>query len=315
MSDTTVLAVAVVSPVENWSSLVSWLRDVAGASLLAQHHGHTRRAYARHIADFCAWLAQHERRILDRQTMGDYRSALEKDALAPSSINQTLAALRGLIREAAELGVIDERLAESIARVKGPAQRGQRLGNWVTRLEAEAILGKPDRERLKGIRDRAILGLLFGCGLRRVEVAELAWKQLQTRDGHHVLADITGKHGRVRTVKLPVWTWRRIEEWRAARGSGDGRMFRSINKGDRLCGESLSAQAIRDVVKEHAPNLAPHDARRSFSRLARQGGATLEQIQLALGHSSVATTERYLGTTLDLDRNAVDYTGLGEASS
>jgi len=184
-----------------------------------------------------------------------------------------------------------------------------RLGTWITKSETEEVLAAPDATRRKGIRDRAILALLFGCGLRRVEVIELDWAQVQTRDGHHVLVDVHGKHGRIRTVKLPVWTWRRLEEWRTV-STGDGRIFRSVHKGGWIHGDSLSAQAIRDVVKGYAGNLAPHDARRTFAKLARKGGAALEQIQMALGHSNVSTTERYLGTMLDLDKNAVDFTGL-----
>ena len=63
----------------------------------------------------------------------------------------------------------------------------------------------------------------------------------------------------------------------------------------------MTDQAVQDVVKRYAPaGVNPHDLRRTYAKLARQAGAPLEQIQLSLGHASLATTERYLGSRLDL---------------
>lgn len=293
-----------------WPAFLGWFRERAAASFLAQHGGHTGRAYVRAIGGFLAWLSAQQRHQLDRQTVAEYRGHLLARGLAPASVNQALAAVRGMVREAAHLGALDPRLAESIAAVKGPPSRGHRLGHWLGRPEAEAVINAPSPADAKGIRDRAILALLFACGLRRAEVATLAWNQVQERDGHHVIADIHGKHGRLRTVKLPVWTWRRLMAWAEVSGQ-DGRVFRAVHKGGWVYGEGLSPQAVYDIVAQYAGGeLAPHDARRTFAKLARKGGAPLEQIQLTLGHSSVATTERYLGLELDLDANAVDFTGL-----
>lgn len=86
--------------------------------------------------------------------------------------------------------------------------------------------------------------------------------------------------------------------------------------------DSLGPQGLYYVVRDAAkraglPHLAPHDIRRTYSRLARQGGATLEQIQVTLGHESIETTQRYLGTTLELREGLAcgDYIQLDEKKS
>ena len=101
----------------------------------------------------------------------------------------------------------------------------------------------------------------------------------------------------------------------AAAGFTSGRIFRAVNKGDNLAGESMTAQSIFETVKKYAAkigvgNIAPHDLRRTFAKLAHKGRAALEQIQLSLGHASIQTTERYLGVRQDLTDAPCDHLGL-----
>ena len=98
----------------------------------------------------------------------------------------------------------------------------------------------------------------------------------------------------------------------SAAGIRTGRVCRPINKGGRLTHESLTEKCVWWVLRKYAagiglPNLAPHDLRRSYAKLARQGGASLEQIQLSLGHASVQTTEIYLGSKQDLKDAPCDH--------
>ena len=88
------------------------------------------------------------------------------------------------------------------------------------------------------------------------------------------------------------------------------KLLRAIRTDGRTLTDSLSAAAVRDIVRKRGrmigiPDLAPHDLRRTYARLAREGGAPLETIQHALGHASVQTTERY--TRTGLEANAGDY--------
>jgi len=78
-------------------------------------------------------------------------------------------------------------------------------GNWLTRDQAKELLTVPDRSKIKGERDYAILAILLGCALRRQELATLDIESIQMREGRWVVADLRGKGGRVRTVAIPLW--------------------------------------------------------------------------------------------------------------
>jgi len=114
--------------------------------------------------------------------MTRYRSCLEDRHLAPGTINARLAAVRRLAYEASDAGLLSPELAAGIRRVKGVKKLGVRLGNWLTASEACQLLQAPEQDALKGKRDRAILVVLLGCGLRRRELADLDFAHLQRRE-------------------------------------------------------------------------------------------------------------------------------------
>jgi len=104
---------------------------------------------------------------------------------------------------------------------------------------------------------------------------------------------------------MPTWVKVAIDAWTAPAGVDGGHVFRPVNRagsvtGDRL-GEKVVWQMLRgDAAEIGIPGIAPHDLRRTCAKLCRAAGGELEQIQLLLGHASVQTTERYLGTKQDL---------------
>jgi integrase len=267
----------------------------------------TRVMYARALEDFFAWWEQQDRPAFTRATVQAWRAALEAKGLAPASIHQKLSAVRKLAVEASYNGLLDPATAQAIREVRGPARRGVRTGNWLTKREAEQLLAAPAADTKQGQRDRAILAVLIGCGLRRDEAARLTFEHLQQRDGRWCVVDIIGKHGRVRTVPMPPWSKAAIDAWSAAAGLTSGPVFRGVNKGDAITGERLSTQGILRAVTRYAEAIAPHDLRRTFAKLAYKGGAKLDQIQLSLGHASIQTTERYLGVQQDLTDAPCDY--------
>jgi integrase/recombinase XerD len=182
---------------------------------------------------------------------------------------------------------------------------GIRVGNWLTVRQAQSLLNAPDVRTVRGLRDRAILAVLLGCGLRRSEVAALTFTHIQQRDGRWCIVDLRGKHGRVRTAPMPTWVKVAIDAWTSAAGVIDGQIFRPVNRADRVGGERLGEKVVWQMLRQYAvqvgtPGLAPHDLRRTCAKLCRAAGGELEQIQLLLGHASVQTTERYLGTKQDL---------------
>ena len=197
-------------------------------------------------------------------------------------------------------------LTAGIGRVKGVKSQGVRTGNWLSLQQAQALLNAPDVRTTKGLRDRAMFAILLGCGLRRSEVAALTMKHIQQRDNRWCIVDWVGKHRRVRTVPMPTWVKNAIDGWTLRADVSDGHLFRPIHRGDRVCGEQMSEKVVWQTLKSYVaaagmPNIAPHDLRRTTAKLCRAAGGELEQIQLLLGHSSVQTTERYLGTKQDLD--------------
>jgi site-specific recombinase XerD len=136
--------------------------------------------------------------------------------------------------EAADNGLLAPELANGIARVKGVASKGVRLGNWLSIRQAQALLNAPDASITKGLRDRAILAILLGCGLRRSEVAALTMGHIQQRDGRWCIIDLRGKHGRVRTVPMANWVKVAMDAWAVRAGVEDGHVFRSVNRGDQV---------------------------------------------------------------------------------
>lgn len=275
---------------------------------------HSKRAYDKALADFLNWYNEQGKPGLTKATVQRYKTILQESGLSASTVNQRMSAIRKLAQEAADNGLLDETLANGIARVKGVKSAGVRTGNWLTRDQAQAMIDAPDCKTLKGLRDRAILAVLIGCGLRRSEAAALAFDHVQQREGRWVIVDLVGKGNRVRTVPMPSWAKAAVDAWTEAAGISEGCIFRRFRKGNRLDGDSMTPQAIYDVVRGYADrcglDLSAHDTRRTFAKLAHRGGAGLDQIQLSLGHASIKTTERYLGIEQDLTDAPCDYLGL-----
>jgi site-specific recombinase XerD len=110
-----------------------------------------------------------------------FLSWANRTVLRPGTINLRLGAVRRLAYEASDCGLLSADLAAGIRRVKGVKKLGIRLGNWLTAEQGNALWQAPDRQRLKGKRDRALLALLLACGLRRHEAVALTLDHLQQR--------------------------------------------------------------------------------------------------------------------------------------
>lgn len=120
---------------------------------------------------------------------------LEQLQYAASTINLRLAAVRRLAYEAADSGLLSPKLAAGIRRVKGVRRLGVRLGNWLSAEQAQRLLSSPAPESLRGKRDRAMLAVLVGCGLRRGELLALTMDDVQLREEHWVIADLPWESG------------------------------------------------------------------------------------------------------------------------
>jgi len=264
---------------------------------------HSRRAYGQALDHFFAWYRFENPGPFNRAVVQAYRAHLESEGLAPATINLRLAALRKLAAEAAENGILDRSVAQGVTSLKGARQAGVRAGNWLTADQARQLLAQPDASTLQGKRDRAILALLICCGLRRTELTALTSRDLAQREGRWVIIDLKGKGSRLRTVPVPNSVKSAIDEWTRTANVTEGPLFRSTRHPGRatpLTGKLIWHIVARYAARAGLPDLAPHDLRRTCAKLCRASGGDLEQIQFLLGHTSIQTTERYLGTRQDL---------------
>jgi integrase len=200
--------------------------------------------------------------------------------LSPSTVNVRLSAMRKLVTQARRNGMLGAEEAANLTEVPNIAEKGIRVGNWLTREQAKALLAVPNRSAIKGKRDYAILALLVGCALRRQELAQLDVEKIQMRDGRCVIVDLRGKGGRVRTVAIPVWVKSAIDAWMAAGSIDKGRLLRQVLKGGKVKGETLTDWSVWSVVEQSAKQIGierfgAHDLRRTCAKLCRKTGGDL----------------------------------------
>jgi len=245
------------------------------------------------------------------------RNCLVRDGKAPASVNLTLAALRGVLRQARTYNLLTAEEYRQIAEVK-PA-RGSRLsaGRDVSMKELRALVAAcQEDDTPAGVRDAAILAVLYVGGLRRAELAALA---LADYTRHPPTLRIrAGKGNKERLVPLTAAAAAALDVWLALRADRAGYLFVPINKGSRVGGNEasptdrrgrrrparpvgdvgLTPQAIYGVLVKRAGEagidpLSPHDLRRTFVGDLLDAGVDLSGAQALAGHASPVTTARY----------------------
>jgi site-specific recombinase XerD len=220
------------------------------------------------------------------------------ESLAPSTVNKHLAALRGVLREALRLGQMTQ---EDFTRATDlrPA-RGERLpaGREVTAGELRAIFEvcRADKSVARGRRDAALLGLLYGCGLRRSEAVAIEVADIDVEKSSAAVRKAKGDKQRV--VFMPVGTLRAIKAWLQVRGEGPGPLVTPVRKGGTVIVCSMNGQSVEKILRRRAreaglQTLSPHDMRRSHISHLLEAGADIATVQKMAGHASVTTTSRY----------------------
>ena len=150
----------IVEKLAGWEKLKMLVLDSVSSPI-------TKRVYNMALNEFLAWFQQAPRPGFTKATVSAWRVSLEARGLGSSSIIIRMSAIRKLAAEAADNGLLAPELAAGISRVKSAKSVGIRMGNWLSARQAQALLNAPDITTLKGLRDRAILAVLLGCGLRR----------------------------------------------------------------------------------------------------------------------------------------------------
>jgi integrase len=132
-------------------------------------------------------------------------------------------------------------------------------------IQANSLLNAPAPKTLTGLRGRAILALLLGCGLRLAELLRINFEDLQQRQGRCVLPDMVGKGNRVRTVIVPAGVKTRIDAWLKASGVTEGRPFRPVSKAGELAGTEIrDEKAVWRLVMRYARRLTSASSRRTI---------------------------------------------------
>src|SRR5881396_4256044 len=150
---------ALAAKAADWYKLKTMVLDSVSSPI-------TPRVYNMALNEFIAWFKEAPRPGFSKATVSAWRVSLEDRRLGSSSIIVRMSAIRKLAAEAADNGLLDPELAAGISRVKSVKSVGIRVGNWLSLRQAQALVSAPDVATLKGLRDRALLAVLFGCGLR-----------------------------------------------------------------------------------------------------------------------------------------------------
>ncbi len=292
---------------------------------------HTQRAYRRWIRRYLADYNKMDRSAVDFDALNitlvinslgtaplkAWLGQLKAQKLGKQSLTQAKAAVVWIAQFMADLGRLDYAMPAGLSKVKAPrAETGQRSGTWLTHEEIRQLLRGLRQVESNNppilARNTAIIVLMVTCGLRRDEISTTCWSDLGRQGGNNILR-VHGKGEKMRVVKLPDMAVQAIEGWKAHHPipQGERPIFTRIWKGGRVTTDGITDRAIWIVVQQAAkaaglPRVSPHDLRRSFARGAYEAGVPFELIRQALGHSNIATTERYVNSVLELDRAATD---------
>lgn len=259
-------------------------------------------AYRRDLTRYTSWLEKKgllDPESISRQDIEEYLESLAKEGLSARSIRRNLSAVRGFHRF-----MVAEKICKNHPSVHiVPPKMPSHLPSVLSVHEVEKILDQPWPGTVVGLRDRAILEVLYGCGLR---VSELVGLNLLRIDFRDELLRVLGKGSKERLVPLLGTANSALQEYiekgrpdltnsRAARGKealSEGAVFLN-QKGGRMTRQSVFAIVERAGRVAGIEGLHPHVMRHSFATHLLEGGADLRVVQEILGHADIQTTQIY----------------------
>jgi len=274
----------------------------------------SRQTYYTALTKFFDWYVAGDNEGINANIIREYLLYLENYGKSKATISTSLSVLRQLFKDLRRLEVIDEKIYNDLLEIKFKKPLGQRHKTWLEQEEVQKLLNNLNSGKMSIVRDRALIAVMTGCGLRRFEISDLKITQMKQVQGRWAFTDIKGKGERYRTVAIPEYAVKCLEKWLVISktvGKTD-RIFFSIRKNGDIGNTMITPQGIRDIVAKHSKNILdkhilPHDLRRTYAQLSYKAGAPLRQVQLSLGHSSIRTTEIYLGLDQDLNNAPGDY--------
>lgn len=265
----------------------------------------TRDAYARDVARLAIFALTKDVRqpsALDPKVLRDFVYHLKDLGLAPSSIRRNVSALRTYFRFLTGEGVI---ASDPSDRLEMP-RRWRDLPDVLSVEEVDRLLGAPKIDDALYFRDRAMLEVAYGAGLRVSEWITLQIKDVMLDDG---VLRVFGKGGKERLIPIgrPAITaiaiYQRELRPRLERGEGKGMLFLNAR------GEPLSRMGAWKILRKYVTDakiekhVSPHTLRHSFATHLLEGGADLRAVQEMLGHADISTTQIYTHVNRDYLRS------------
>jgi integrase/recombinase XerD len=250
-----------------------------------------RRDLERYLL-YCDANGVREPREIDAQTVGAFIASLAREALAPASVARALSAVKSFHRYLLRSDIAPTNPARSVKAPRLP----RKLPNVLSVSQMRRLMSTPPLDNSQGVRNRAILAVLYGCGLRVSEAAALRLDNLDFAEG---FVRVRGKGDRERLVPLGAFTSAALERYL----NGPRRDWDSRPHADNLFlnrqGNGLTRMSIWVIVRSAArrtgleARISPHTFRHSFATHLLSAGADLRSVQTMLGHRSVATTQIY----------------------
>ncbi|MEE4250415.1 MAG: site-specific tyrosine recombinase XerD [Alcanivoracaceae bacterium] len=270
---------------ERWLDHI-WMEKGLGDQTLA--------SYRSDLEQFVLWLQQQRSRVLevDRITVLEWLAALMQRGLSARSVARKMSALRSFYRWALQERLVAEDPTLLVARPR----IGRPLPKSLTEADVDALLAAPDVDTTLGLRDRAMLEVLYASGLRVSELVGLTLSQINLRQG---LVRIVGKGNKERLVPLGEeaqdWLARYLRDARPLLidGEGDDIVFPSQRR------QPMTRQTFWHRIRQMAliagvqKPLSPHTLRHAFATHLLNHGADLRVVQMLLGHSDLSTTQIY----------------------
>jgi len=258
--------------------------------------GNSVEAYRRDLGRLRAWAEARGRAAesLEKADISQLVMSLARGGLAPRSTARVLTAARGFYRFLLLDGHIH---SDPTAEVAAP-QAGQKLPRFLTPEEVEQLLGAPDTETPEGVRDRAMIELLYATGLRVTELVTLTTSSVELDRG---ILQCTGKGSKQRRVPVGRSALAWLQRYGAARrllldGAETTLLFVGP-RGRPLTRQTFAADLCRHAERVGLRGVSPHLLRHSFATHLLENGADTRSVQALLGHSDLQTTQIYTHVT------------------
>lgn len=255
---------------------------------------HTLESYARDLARLDRWSNKIGKSVaaLARPDLRKWIAQLSREGLAPSSVARAVSAARGFFR----FLMLDQHLKQNPAEDLDTPQRFSYLPKFLTEEEIDRLFSMPDVSTEEGIRDRAMLELMYAAGLRVSELVSLKQSEM---DVHAGVVNCRGKGSKERRVPVGRSAIHWLQQYASVK-AGYGKSPHPNLFLHR--GKPLTRQLAWAMIKTYAEeigllNVSPHTLRHSFATHLLQHGADSRSVQALLGHSDISTTQIYTHIT------------------